>query len=181
LLGRLPKARWAAGMRRFVQLGSLHDAMVTACWFEGSDKLKVQVQPELPDERLVLLEYTLARDPFVHRDRLPPEYRTDYLQWMYDELGVFSGTEADGDEVFTESRSGARAGARSLSQARAGSQARSGTEGDGNSVFTHNILLSNGWELEIAFSRLKVTRHQAVWPVSNRQATIPPIPLPRTG
>jgi hypothetical protein len=153
----IPHDRKYRDLRLFAKQQSLHDAMVTACWFDGSSKLKLQARPEPPEERLVLLEYTLTREPAIFRDRLPPEYRTDFLRWMYDELGVLP-----------------EPGALSLSRA-------SETGGDDEVVFTHNILLSNGWELEIAFSRLKVTRHQAVWPVSNGQTAPQPARLPRTG
>jgi hypothetical protein len=161
LLTRLPKTGVGAGLRSFVRHGSLHDALVTACWREGSSKLKLQALPEVPGEELVLLEYALASEPVIVPDRLPPEYRTDYLQWMYDELGELPDA---GPRV------------RSRSHARVGS--RSGTNRDDAVVFTHNILLSNGWEMEIAFSRFKVTRHKAIWP-ARQEATLPS--LPRTG
>lgn len=168
----IPHDRKNRDLRRFAKEESLHDALVTACWFEGSSKLKMQVLPEPPVERLVLLEYLLTREPVILRDRLPPEHRTDSPRWMYDELGEFPNPEPPAR---------ASAGARSFPGARAGARSPSAANQDDAPVFTHNILLSNGWELEVVFSKLRVTRHQAIWPVSNQQTTILPARLPRTG
>jgi hypothetical protein len=129
LIARLPRSRSTDGVRRYLKQGSLHDATVIACWYEGSEKLKLQVQPELPGERLVLLEYTLTQEPTILGDRLPSELCGGPLEWMYDELESLPGA-VDTNEI----------------------------------VFLHSILLNNGWELMIPFSRLKVSRCQALWP-----------------
>ncbi|MFO0845798.1 MAG: hypothetical protein U0797_26015 [Gemmataceae bacterium] len=135
LLERLPKKRWADGIRQFVKQGSLHDGTVTSCWYEGSQKLKLQVQPELPGERLVLLEYTLAQEPTVLRNQLPGEYIGEgRVEWMYDELGPVPGTQG------------------------------------GEFGFLHAILLSNGWELTIPFTRLRISRCQSILPAGQPES-----------
>lgn len=139
LAARLPPEGPFEGIRQYLQLGSLHDATITSCWYEGSDTLKIQVQPSLPGERLVLLEYLLTQDPFVLPNCLPPEYRSTTLEWMYDELTVLPQSVANG-----------------------------------TMIFNHALFLSNGWEMDITFSRLKVMRFHSIWPVSRQ----PPLGFP---
>jgi hypothetical protein len=117
----LPKGEKYEHLRYFASQVCLHDGVVLANWFAGS-QLHLVVRPEAPGARLVALSYTLAGDPVVIPHTFPAEVRTDTMEWMYDEIDLLP--QPDPDEP----------------------------------VFTHNVLLGNGWELCIPFTHMKLRR-----------------------
>ncbi|MFO0843199.1 MAG: hypothetical protein U0797_12515 [Gemmataceae bacterium] len=97
-----PGGRRFSDLRRFALHYSLHDADLQACWFgPKGDKLNLLVRPELPQERLFLLVYSLAGEPVVRRGVLPEEFTSKRAVWMYDELGLLHGVEDHEELAFT--------------------------------------------------------------------------------
>jgi hypothetical protein len=96
----IPKGKGHWGVRKFARNESLHDALVLRCWYETPSRLFLLVQPEAPETKLGLLDYTLAREPMLVCGKLPPQFCTTQARWMYDEIGRRSGPEGD-DPVFT--------------------------------------------------------------------------------
>ena len=75
--------------------------------------------------------------------RAGDQYRTEYVAWMYDEIGL--------GEPVMHRPSGRR---------------RTNQENGQVPVYYHNLLLSNGWELFLRFRQLKITRPQQLLPSS---------------
>jgi hypothetical protein len=94
----IPKGRDHWGVRKFAKNESLHDAIVLRCWYETPSHLFLLVEPEAPETKLGLLDYTLAREPMLIRGLLPPEFCTTHPRWMYDEIGRWA--ESSDDEPY---------------------------------------------------------------------------------
>ncbi len=120
----------------------LHDAEVL-CVSQAKDNLSITLQPELADGHLIVLSYTLVEAPKINLAAFSDKYRTEYVAWLYDEIGL--------EKPGTHQPSGRRRT----------------TQGNGEvSVYRHDILLSNGCELSLRFRQLKVTRPQQVLPAT---------------
>jgi hypothetical protein len=120
----------------------LHDADVLSITQQG-DVLSVVVQPE--EERGVLiLAYTLVEAPRVERAVIPPPDCTEHAAWLYDELVLAEPVPGPPSWQTAQDR----------------------VRGDGRAtVYAHDILLSNGWELLLKFRRFKLLRPQTLFPV----------------
>jgi hypothetical protein len=64
----------------------LHDANVLAMGQQGT-AFVIVLRLDVPPKELVILNYTLLDEPHFHPEALPPEYRCDYTDWLYDEIG----------------------------------------------------------------------------------------------
>ncbi|MBI1913863.1 MAG: hypothetical protein HYS12_03860 [Planctomycetes bacterium] len=137
------------GLRQLTDLGSLHDASVLSAW-QGRTRLTVVLHPELEASRLVVLTYHLVDPPYIDRTAIPDEYRSSHTLWLYDEIGLERETVFDVTaRVQFRSEDPAATGSRRESRAR---------------VFTHDILLSNGWEMRLRFHYLEVSRPTGLIP-----------------
>ncbi len=132
-----------ARLLRFSEQECLHDAVLVAAW-QGRSRVQLLVQPEPPENSLVLLTYTVVSSPQIHVDVLAPEYRTERRVWMYDEI--------------------------SLAQTK-----KSGRSEDGP-LYEHSILLGNGWEITIRFTRFNYSRYRSLLPVGNGGGLLPARP-----
>jgi hypothetical protein len=63
-------------LRQFAQSECLHDATLLADW-RGRSRLQILVRLEAPDQRLLLLIYSLIEPPIVLLSALPVAYRTE--------------------------------------------------------------------------------------------------------
>ncbi len=135
----LPKL--PAAVRKLAVLPLLHDAEIL-CIFQVRDNLSITLLPESGDGDLIVLSYSLVEEPRVNTASFPEQYRTEYVSWMYDEIGP----------------------AKPVRQKT--SRPRGTKTGNGQPlVFCHDILLSNGWELLLRFRQVKVARPQRLLPV----------------
>ena len=115
---------------------------------------------DLPPEELTALARTffdLTLDYIGSPSALPEPYRSRQATWLYDEIGV------ERDTIF---------------DAAAGVQYKSGTQATANAgqqrgvaVFTHDILLSTGWELHLRFHQLNITRPTPLIPAARQPPT----------
>ena len=96
----IPKGWEYRGVRKFARNESLHDAIVLRCWYETPSRLLILVEPEAPESKLGLLDYTLEREPVLIRGQLPPKFCTTRPRWMYDEIGRWAES-SDDDPLFT--------------------------------------------------------------------------------
>jgi hypothetical protein len=98
----IPSGRRFHDLRQFALHHSLHDADLQTCWFGPKhDKLHLMARPEVPEEPLYCLVYSLAGEPVVQRGVLPEEFSSKRAVWMYDEFGLPGGQGADDVRVFT--------------------------------------------------------------------------------
>jgi hypothetical protein len=118
-----------SGLRRLVQMVSLHDAQVIDISQGQRSRCTIILQPESDPPRQVVLAYSLSASAEIIEDALPEAARSRPLQWLYDELDVAPPGDAGGEAA------GAEAG-----------------------TFLHSILLSNGWEVKVRFRSVTVTR-----------------------
>ena len=103
--------------------------------------LSLTLRPQPPSD-LVVLGYTLTESPTINRAALPEVYRTEDVAWLYDEL---THERVPGPPSWLTSADRAK--------------------GDGRAtVTTHDILLSNGWEVRLRFRKIKVSRPQTLIP-----------------
>jgi hypothetical protein len=73
----------------------LHDATVSSMSRRG-DQLVIVLHTDTRPREVVTLTYTLAGEPIVDREALPPEVRSAVMQYQYDEFDLAqtdSGTE----------------------------------------------------------------------------------------
>jgi hypothetical protein len=127
--------RLPSGLRRLLRFTPVHDAEILSI-SRGRSQLTITLRPAPPAERLVVLRYTLTEPPRINRTALPERCRSRQVQWLYDELDLRPAS---------------------------GLAAR-GPQGGSGPVFTHAILLSNGWEIQLRFRRLTVSRPCALLP-----------------
>jgi hypothetical protein len=137
-VGQLPRS-----LTPLVKTFDLHDAIVVSMHLSGVT-LSIALQLDPPLAYHLVLAYTLVEDPVVNHNALPDPYRTQEVAWLYDELGI-------GEPVMNPG------------QARR-PKSRSGDEMKTIPVFTHDILLSNGWEIDLKFRTFKLRRLQALLP-----------------
>ena len=100
LASTIPKGKAHWGVRKFARNESLHDALVLRCWYETPSHLLIMVQPEAPETKLGLLNYTLEREPMLIQGQLPEQFCTAEPRWMYDEIGRWADSPDD-DPRFT--------------------------------------------------------------------------------
>jgi hypothetical protein len=120
---------------RVLGVVSLHDARVLSM-LQDQKRFIITLQPLSDPDHLVVLFYDLAEDPHVVPDALPDDLRHEPLQWMYSELNLDR----------PESPRGVQPPA------------------SGKPTFRHNILLSNGWEIELRFNGASALRPIRVLP-----------------
>jgi hypothetical protein len=151
---RLPRS-----LRRIVEDLFLHDAEVL-CMSRRGNTLSVTLQLEPPAESLLVLNYSLVADLIINRSALPADVCTDNVAWLHDEIKV-------------ERPIAATAGQR---------MRKNGRESDERSVpvYSHTILLSNGWEVEVRFRGLRLSRPKALIPCSRRNSDEEPVGVPRS-
>lgn len=137
------RSRLPRSLRRIVEELYLHDAAVL-CMSRRGKTLSVTLQLEPPAESLLVLNYSLLGDPEINRSALPAEYCADYAAWLYDEVEV----------------------ERPLSAAprQKGKKNGRATEDRPVPVYSHKILLSNGWEVSVRFRVLRLSRPTALIP-----------------
>jgi hypothetical protein len=130
--------------QRLVNKVSLHDARVLSMYHD-KDRFGIVLQPESDPQRLVILSYATIGEPEIKPDGLFEEQRSEPLAWLYDELDL-NGAE----------------GPRGLHPPRS------------KPTFRHSILLSNGWEIELRFRTVSVSRPRRIFPiVTDGWATAP--------
>jgi hypothetical protein len=123
----------SGSLRRLMAAGSLHDVPLLSIW-QAQSRLTLALAPSQPEDRLLVLTYSLVAEPTLDRNALPEPYQSSRVEWLFDEL--------------------------SIDKARAGDWS-SGLH-NGRHIFSHDILLSNGWELHLRFHRLALTRPEAL-------------------
>ena len=123
-----------AGLRRLVDSVYLHDARVLGVWL-GRVRLTISLQPESDPSRLVVLTYSLLEPPAVNKNALPPGSCSEPVAWLYDELELRTAPREKGRHSVQDAP-----------------------------VFAHDILLSNGWEIQLRFRYVTVTRPMSVVP-----------------
>jgi len=133
-------AQFPAPLRRLTNEFRLHDAEVLSVTRAG-DTLSITLRPELSGS-LLILSYTLVKSPFISRSALPQEHRTEYVSWLYDELAV---ERVPGPPSWLTAADRERGD-------------------DRVTVYTHSILLSNGWELRLTFRKFKLSRPETLIP-----------------
>src|SRR5262249_61691923 len=143
-----------ASLRRLAELGSLHDARVLGMW-QAQTRLTIVLQPEGEASRLCVLTYSLVGSPSIDPSALPGPYRSGGAAWLYAEIGIDRGTPFD-----TAARAPLDPGARA---------AENGGTQRAAVVFTHDILLSNGWELRLRFHQLNLARPAALIPSARQR------------
>jgi hypothetical protein len=77
----------------------LHDALVWSIARRGQQLLLI-LRKDVPPQDLVVLTYTLADEPRLDPEALPPEQRLQVVDFQYDELDV---EEKDGQKIYTQS------------------------------------------------------------------------------
>jgi hypothetical protein len=77
----------------------LHDAVVQSMSRHG-DRLVMVLRKDIPPRDVVIATYSLAGEPAINKEALPPEHHCSPMQFLYDELDV---TEEGGERVFTQS------------------------------------------------------------------------------
>jgi hypothetical protein len=85
-------------LRAFTEL-LLHDARVESISRRDGELVMV-LRKDSPPQDLVTVTYTLGGEPFIDREALPPEHRSNVMDFLYDELDVI---EENGQKVFTQS------------------------------------------------------------------------------
>jgi hypothetical protein len=123
-------------MKGLVNKVYLHDARVLSMHQDG-ERFVITLQPESDPGRLVVLSYTTLGEPEIKPDGLFEEQRSEPIAWLYDELGL------DRPEA-----------------------PRGLPAPQGKPTFRHNILLSNGWEIEVRFRTVSVRRPRRIIPVA---------------
>jgi hypothetical protein len=135
---RLPRA-----LRQIVEELFLHDAEIL-CMSRRGKTLSITLQLEPPAESLLVLNYSLVADPKINYSALPAEDCADYAAWLYDEIKVERPIAA------TARQEGNKNGRT--------------TEERSVPVYSHKILLSNGWEVSVRFRALRLSRPTALIP-----------------
>jgi hypothetical protein len=135
---RLPRS-----LMPLVKTYDLHDATVVSIHL-SSVALSIALQLDPPLDYHLVLAYTLVEDPIVNHNVLPELYRTQEVTWLYDELGIGEPVTRPSDVRKPKSRT--RNQKKTIP------------------VFTHDILLSNGWEIALKFRTFKLRCLQALLP-----------------
>lgn len=104
----------------------LHDARVESIGRRDGELVMV-LRKDIPPRDLVTVTYALVGEPFIDREALPPEHRSNVMEFLYDELDAIE-------------------------------------EGE-QKVFTHSILFSNGWEMQLRFRDLHFTLAEPIYPI----------------
>lgn len=108
------------------------------------DKLSITLQLDPPTDSLLQLEYALVAEPTIDRSALPAEDRTDYVEWLYDEIKMERSTSP------TARRKPVKNG-RAVAE-------------KPTPVYSQKILLSNGWEVSLRFRRFRLSQPKALLP-----------------
>lgn len=149
--------KFPGNLRRFIDSGSLHDARLLVMWPEPRNTLRILLQREHDKNYFVDLRYSLIECPRIDKDALPELCRSTRLLWLYDEIDL---------EAQTTFRPSGRVQVQSASEGNEAGGAKTGAP-----IFTHDILLSNGWEIHLCFTRLTVKRPAVLLPPSPEATT----------
>jgi hypothetical protein len=129
-------------LRRLVKEFPLHDADVRSITRKG-DVLSITLHPDPPGKNLLILSYTLIEPPTINHSALPREYCTEQASVLYDELALAEPVVGPPSWLAPEDRD--RPGARAP-------------------VYTHDLLLSNGWEVFLKFRKSDLSFREALLP-----------------
>ncbi len=151
------RSRLPRSLRQIVEEFYLHDAEVL-CMSQRGKTLSVTLQLEPPAESLLVLNYSLLGDPEINRSALPAEYRADYAAWLYDEVEVER-------PLPREARQKGKKNGRATDDRRV-------------PVYSHKMLLSNGWEVSVRFRSLRLSRPKALIPGPGPEEA--PLSVPRS-
>src|SRR5947209_18007305 len=108
--------------------------------------MTIVLRRESEASKVCVLTYSLVGAPSIDPSALPEAYRSGEALWLYDEMGVDRNATSD-PAVAT------------------------GRQKPGTTVYTHDILLSNGWEVRLGFRRLEIARPTALIPSASRPPT----------
>jgi hypothetical protein len=122
-------------LRRFIGSVYLHGARVLSM-YQNEELFVITLEPSSDPSRLVVLLYTLVKEPRVTTGRLPPDRCREPIEWLYDEFDL---DQPEGPCGLPRPA--------------------------GNPTFRHTILLSNGWEVALRFRRIGISRPLRVIPV----------------
>jgi hypothetical protein len=128
-----------AALRQMVESIYLHDARVLDMWHGQRSRFTITLHPESDPSRLVVLVYSLKEPPTIDQDALPTEARSTPVAWLYDELDV---ERPNSHRTKPLDR-------RPL-------------------LYTHNILLSNGWEVRLRFRQVTISRPVSLIPATQK-------------
>jgi hypothetical protein len=118
------------GLRRLIESVYLHDARVLDIWQGPVSRLSITLQPESDRGHLAVLHYSLVQPPSIKTGILPALACSEPTAWLYDELDAVKPA----------------------------SNGRKRRQNAITKVFIHDILLSNGWEIELLFRDVTVSR-----------------------
>jgi hypothetical protein len=125
----------------------LHDADVLSV-SRSKDVLTITLRPELFDGQLVVLTYTLVESPRINRSALPRDYCTAHVAWLYDEVSLPKPIPGPATwQTAADRRRG----------------------DDLVTVYCHDILLSNGWEVGLTFRKLTLAQPEALIPAPSEE------------
>ena len=136
--------RFPKNLQHIVKKVALHDADVRSMAQLGN-VLSITVQTDPPGPELYILSYTLTEPPRINRSALPREHCTDHATWLYDEFLLAEPSTGLPNSLKRTNRDGGAAGV---------------------GVYTHDILLSNGWEVSLKFRKFKFSHPIALLPAS---------------
>jgi hypothetical protein len=77
----------------------LHDARVYTL-ARRQDQLLMVLHKDIPPRDLVILSYSLAAEPVIRHDALPPEQRSPVMDYLYNEFDLIAGEDGP---LYTES------------------------------------------------------------------------------
>ena len=70
----------------------MHDAIVWSIARQG-DKLIMVLRKDVPPQDVVILTYTLIEEPVIDRDALSSDYRSELMDYKYDEFELIRDGE----------------------------------------------------------------------------------------
>jgi len=122
------KATFPEALRRFDESTvRLHDAEVLHLAREDQRFVMV-LQPEIPAQNLVILMFTLTKDPVILTEALPDAVRTQRRLWLYEEF-----------------------------------------DRDRHNQFHFEVLLSNGWIVQLSFRDFQFLAGETIVSTTNGQ------------
>ena len=122
------RAAFPEGVRRFDEATvHLHDAEVLHLAREDQRFVMV-LQPEIPAQNLVILMFTLTKDPVILTEALPDAVRTQRRLWLYEEF-----------------------------------------DRDRHNQFHFEVLLSNGWIVQLSFRDFQFLAGETIVSTTNGQ------------
>jgi hypothetical protein len=65
----------------------LHDAQVWTLGWKG-DQFVMVLHKDIPPRDVVIITYTLTREPYINRETFPPLYRSNVMSYLCDEFDL---------------------------------------------------------------------------------------------